>query len=65
MRVKNVKPDETVDCWDCSGNNFPGDGAMLAKKDGDNKEKGNVIFRDDYDEDYVDGIILTCLGNHL
>ena len=36
-----------------------------AKKDGDKKGKVNVIFRDDYDDDYDDGFILTCFESRL
>ena len=38
---------------------------MPAKKDGDRKGKVNVTFRDDYDEDYGDGVILTRFENRL
>ena len=29
------------------------------------KAKVNVMFRDDYDDDYGNGVILTCFKNRL
>ena len=37
----------------------------LARKNNDRKGKVNVAFRDDYDDNFGDGDILTCFENRL
>ena len=44
---------------------FYRDCTKSAKKDGDKEGKVNVTFRDVYDYDYDDGVILTCFENRL
>ena len=44
---------------------FARDCTRPAKKDSDKEGKVNVTFRDDYDYDYGDKVILTCFENRL
>ena len=63
--MKDAKPDRKVDCWNCGGNHFVRVWTKPAKKEGDKKGKVNVTFRDYDDDDYGDGVILTCFENQL
>ena len=65
MNVKDAKPDRKADCWNCDDNNFGRDCTKPAKKNGEKKGKISVTFRDDYDDDYGDGVIHTCSENRL
>ena len=61
----NRKADRKVDCQNCGGTNITRDCTRPSKKDGYRKGKVNVTFKDDYDDDYGDGVILTCFENRL
>ena len=54
-----------MECLSGGETYFARDGTKPAKKECDKKVKVNVTFRDYDDDDYVDGIILTCFEKHL
>ena len=65
VNFEDGKPDKKIDCWNCGGNHFARDCKKPVRNDGEKKGKVNVTFKDDYDDDYGDGIILTCFENRV